>query len=637
MVSLHPIVESISSYEMALVRELFVVASFSLCFCSLIFLAHEVLARRERVSRCSRFLFIGGRPSETAIPSFISMCTLLILGTMKTHWFLETVRHVEEREDEASVQHSIPLNSKALVVHDIEALNHVDPNSPHMNSPRMNSGNGVPNGAPFANNLMTGTKKLQDELEKTGTKMRQHEDNLKFLKSQKNQLDDAILDLQVSLGKSLSSGAPNTEDGDSSLGRSEEETVEQISKHENSAANIFCQLKSRHGIQPSNPILSQELLGVVATLGKVEDDNLSRLFSEYLGLPKMLSVVCKTYDGIKSLETYDLDGAVNKFTGIYALGSSVGHSLEGRPYAGEIIADDPQRRLDILHPRLPNGEIPAGFLGFAVNMVHIDRSHLYCLTSSGCGLRETLFYNLFSRLQVYRTRAEMLLALPFITDGAVSLDGGMISATGVFALGSRACTFYASMPFFSCCELQYLANYHCSQLFLHPSLEREDVGVRFPRCSGKDRLPVKYYELENQLKQKKWEKERLQEDIRREQALLDQQKYNYQLQKQEFLRFLADSSSFLTQHQLQTAVRDRQTPRCVEILGAWRVEASGISARRHGKLQKEVLAAGQAWTYDPERKKMQTKRKGHKCDRISAVKRTHTVELMKKTPQILFD
>ncbi|XP_074281633.1 protein DEFECTIVE IN MERISTEM SILENCING 3-like [Silene latifolia] len=424
----------------------------------------------------------------------------------------------------------IPLNSKALVVHDIEALNHVNPNSPNVNS-----GNGVPNGAPFANNLMTGTKRLQDELEKTGTKMRQHEDNLKFLKSQKNQLDDAILDLQVNLGKSLSSGAPSTEDGGSSLGRSEEETVEQISKHEKSAANIFCQLKICHGIQLSNPALSQELLGVVATLGKVEDDNLSRLFSEYLGLPKMLSVVCKTYDGIKALETYDFDGAVNKFTGLYALGSSVGHSLEGRflviclenlrPYAGEIIADDPQKRLDILHPRLPNGEIPAGFLGFAVNMVHIDRSHLYSLTSSGCGLRETLFYNLFSRLQVYRTRAEMLVALPFITDGAVSLDGGMISATGVFALGSR-----------------------------------EDVGVTFPRCSGKDRLPVKYYELENQLKQKKWEKDRLQEDIRREQALLDQQKYNYQLQKQEFLRFIADSSSFLTQHQLQTAGRV-QTPR----------------------------------------------------------------------------
>ncbi|KAL9240542.1 hypothetical protein vseg_014749 [Gypsophila vaccaria] len=417
----------------------------------------------------------------------------------------------------------IPLNTKALVIH--------DPNNPYANS-----GNDGSNGSPYANTLMTGSKRLQDELEKTGSKMRQHEDNLKVLKVQKNQLEDAILDLQVSLGKSLSSSAPNTEGDDSSNGRTEEGTVEQILNHEKSAANILCHPKSLHGIQFSNHALSQELLGVVATLGKVDDDNLSRLFSEYLGLPKMLAIVCKTYDGVKSLETYDFEGAVNKFSGIYALGSSVGQTLEGRflvfcleslrPYAGEIVADDPQRRLDILNPRLPSGDIPAGFLGFAVNMFHIDRPHLFCLTPSGSGLRETLFYNLFSRLQVYRTRAEMLLALPCITDGAVSLDGGMISATGVFSLGVR-----------------------------------EDVSVRFPKCSGNDRLPVKYYELENQLKQKKWEKDRLQEDVRREQALFDQEKYKFQLQKQDFLKYLADSSSFLTQQQLQAAERERQTPR----------------------------------------------------------------------------
>lgn len=101
------------------------------------------------------------------------------------------------------------------------------------------------------------------------------------------------------------------------------------------------------------------------------------------------------------------------------------------------MSNDPQRRLDIPKPRLPTGEIPAGFLGFAVNMVHVDRPHIFCLTSNGCGLRETLLYNLFSRLQVYRTRAEMLLALPCISDGAISLDGGIIKSTGVFSLGNR--------------------------------------------------------------------------------------------------------------------------------------------------------------------------------------------------------
>lgn len=44
--------------------------------------------------------------------------------------------------------------------------------------------------------IIFGVKKLQDELERTGNKLKQHEENLKFLKTQKNQLDEAILDLQ---------------------------------------------------------------------------------------------------------------------------------------------------------------------------------------------------------------------------------------------------------------------------------------------------------------------------------------------------------------------------------------------------------------------------------------------------------
>lgn len=108
-----------------------------------------------------------------------------------------------------------------------------------------------------------------------------------------------------------------------------------------------------------------------------------------------------------------------------------------RPYPGKYVVDDPQRKLDILNPRLPNGECPAGFLGFAANMINVDNSNLFGVTSSGYGLRETLFYNLFSRLQVYKTRAEMIQALPCISDGALSLDGGIVRSCGVFSLGNR--------------------------------------------------------------------------------------------------------------------------------------------------------------------------------------------------------
>ncbi|GJM94377.1 hypothetical protein PR202_ga11017 [Eleusine coracana subsp. coracana] len=67
----------------------------------------------------------------------------------------------------------------------------------------------------------------------------------------------------------------------------------------------------------------------------------------------------------------------------------------------------------------------------------------------------------------------------------------------------------------------------------------------------------------------------------------------------------------------------------------WREKLA--NARKRARLRKEVLLAGEDWTYDPPRGEMRTKRKGHKCDRISAEKRANTVELMKKMPQMLLD
>lgn len=112
------------------------------------------------------------------------------------------------------------------------------------------------------------------------------------------------------------------------------------------------------------------------------------------------------------------------------------HFVCFRPYAGNYVVNDAQRKLDFLIPRLPNGELPSGFLGYAVTMINLDSSNLFCVTPSGYGLRETLFYNLFSCLQVYKTRAKMIQALPCISEGALSLDGGMVRSCGVFSLGN---------------------------------------------------------------------------------------------------------------------------------------------------------------------------------------------------------
>ena len=44
----------------------------------------------------------------------------------------------------------------------------------------------------------------------------------------------------------------------------------------------------------------------------------------------MLAIVCKTYEGVKALETYDKDGQINKGSGFHALGDSIGKELDGR-------------------------------------------------------------------------------------------------------------------------------------------------------------------------------------------------------------------------------------------------------------------------------------------------------------------
>ncbi|CAN1762402.1 Protein DEFECTIVE IN MERISTEM SILENCING 3 [Linum perenne] len=148
------------------------------------------------------------------------------------------------------------------------------------------------------------------------------------------------------------------------------------------------------------------------------------MLSQYLGMKTMLAIVCKSYEGVKAMETYDKEGHINKDSGIQGLGASIGKALDGpfsvisledlRPYCGEFILDDPQRRLDLLKPKLPTRESPPGFLGFAVNMIYVEYINMFYVTSGGHGLMETLFYNIFLRLQ----------------------DGGMIRHLGIFSLGS---------------------------------------------------------------------------------------------------------------------------------------------------------------------------------------------------------
>ncbi|XP_050236970.1 protein DEFECTIVE IN MERISTEM SILENCING 3-like isoform X2 [Mercurialis annua] len=292
-----------------------------------------------------------------------------------------------------------------------------------------------------------------------------------------------------------STNAPETiENG---VFHSEEETVNEILKQDTTAASIFYQLKT-HAVQLSLLPWTKDVIGVVATLARVDNDNLNLLLSEYLGLETMVALVCRKSQGVKDLEIYDGEGKINSNTGLHGLGCSMGKEIDGRfivicledlrPYAGDFIADDPQKKLDISTPKLSNGMCPAGFLDFAVNMINLDRENLFGVTANGHGLRETLFYSIFSRLQVYSTRTEMLHALPCITHGALSLDGGIIKKNGAFSLGNR-----------------------------------KDVQVKFPVISVSN-LPESYTEIEDRIRMLKWEQHNIVEDMQREALALDKLK-----------------------------------------------------------------------------------------------------------------
>ncbi|KAF6148349.1 hypothetical protein GIB67_025568 [Kingdonia uniflora] len=151
----------------------------------------------------------------------------------------------------------------------------------------------------------------------------------------------------------------------------------------------------------------------------------------------MMEIVCKTFKGVKALETYDKEGRINKMLVFTCSGLLSGSTwmVDMYPYVGDFVANDPQRRLALLKPSLPTGECPHGFLGFAVNKIDLENINLSCLTINGHGLRETPFYSLFSCVQVYKTRSEMQLAHPCISEGALYLDGGMVRSNGVFTFG----------------------------------------------------------------------------------------------------------------------------------------------------------------------------------------------------------
>ncbi|KAF6159265.1 hypothetical protein GIB67_032036 [Kingdonia uniflora] len=172
-------------------------------------------------------------------------------------------------------------------------------------------------------------------------------------------------------------------------------------EREKSAAGVLCHLKKRQPTFATSIKLAKDVVGIVAILGKVGGENLRRLCLEYIGLDTTMEIMCKTLKGAKALETMtkkDESIRVLVFTCLGLL--SGGTWMADIPYVGDFVANDPQRRLALLKPRLPTGDCPHGLLGFVVNINDLESINPPCLIINSHGLRETLFYILFSCVKI---------------------------------------------------------------------------------------------------------------------------------------------------------------------------------------------------------------------------------------------
>ncbi|KAL3729260.1 hypothetical protein ACJRO7_026371 [Eucalyptus globulus] len=274
-------------------------------------------------------------------------------------------------------------------------------------------------------------------LEETGSRIEHRERVLKLLRDRKVEIEQSLVELGVYAGPS----PLNIVD----CFFAKEEMTDMIENRDGSAASVLCELIRNFASERPHGGSRDGIIGVVALLGTICNIELSRILAKYLGEDQMLGIVCTNSETAFSLETYDKNGEVDLQNAVYAKAAELGKSISGEfrvicleeisPYRGEIEGCDPQRKLAFPHPTLPSGEIPPGFMGYAVNMVDIDFDHLATRTTEGLGLRETLFYRLFGKLQVYDTREHMKQASVCIDHGAVSLDGGIIREDGLISLG----------------------------------------------------------------------------------------------------------------------------------------------------------------------------------------------------------
>uniref|UniRef100_A0A1J3I4J6 Protein DEFECTIVE IN MERISTEM SILENCING 3 n=2 Tax=Noccaea caerulescens TaxID=107243 RepID=A0A1J3I4J6_NOCCA len=273
------------------------------------------------------------------------------------------------------------------------------------------------------------TESLKQKLDIYGAQKMKIDERLKCLEAEQGQAEQELSTLQASLG-TISAAFPECLSTRESMMRQIEE------KQHDTAAAVFCCLY-RKAAPPQSMFLSNKgVFGIVALLGSVASTSLSRVLSEYLGKDTMLALVCKSSQcGPMSVEYMRLQSEAALLNRSITSRFLIICLDATRPWSSGLVKNDPQRKLAMDNPCLPNGDPIPGFIGYAVNMIELDLADLDIQTNSGHGLRETLFYGVFGDLQVYETGEYLQAALPHINEDAVSLDGVIFKENGFIYSG----------------------------------------------------------------------------------------------------------------------------------------------------------------------------------------------------------
>ncbi|KAL6848393.1 hypothetical protein ACP4OV_021687 [Aristida adscensionis] len=219
-----------------------------------------------------------------------------------------------------------------------------------------------------------------DEIGDTHSKLNSERNLIEALYSRKKSLEDEIAILKDEVGPVVRSFIT-----------AKELTREKLIENIGTAASTLCSVSN-------GECLIDDVVGIVALLGTVTDNRISRMLAVYLGMDDMLAVVCKTQSAANKIEKYGMDGSVDFDSGIYHEAAALGVPIKKRfvvicldvikPYKGGLLWNSIQKELAFTCPFPHLNKKPDGFCGFAVNMINLSDEDLNITTGRGYGLRE---------------------------------------------------------------------------------------------------------------------------------------------------------------------------------------------------------------------------------------------------------